>query len=135
MRVFVDSNIIFSAIAFPSSEAHKTIEKIFEHGTLVLCTFSINELKKVFERKLPQKLRAFENFLVSAPFELIYTPSNFDNIPPIRDEKDKPILSSVILAQPDYFITGDHDFLTTEIKDLINVITIREFLEIIKDFA
>lgn len=130
MRVFVDSNILFSAIAFPGSSAWQAIRKIFEHGTLLICTYSIEEIKTVLERKLPNKVIAFEEFLLSVPFELVYTPFNFDNLPHIRDEKDKPILASIILSQPDFFITGDKDFFTDEIREVVNVITIEEFLKL-----
>lgn len=130
LRVFIDSNILFSAIAFPGSTARRVVERIFQTGTLVVCSYSIDEIKMVFARKLPHKLDVWEEFLKTAPFELVDTPSNLkeQELPYIRDEKDIPILASVLLSQPDCFVTGDKDFHTDEIKKRIKVLTPAEFL-------
>ena len=130
LRVFVDTNILFSAIAFPGSTARRVVERIFETGTLVISSYSIDEMRTVFARKLPSKLEAWEEFLKTAPLELVRTPSNpkEQELPFIRDEKDIPILASVLTSQPDCFVTGDRDFHTDEIKKRIKVITPGEFL-------
>lgn len=130
LRVFIDSNILFSAIAFPGSTARLVVERIFQTGTLVVCSYSIDEINMVFARKLPNKIDVWEEFLKTAPIELVDTPYGLkeQELPYIRDEKDIPILASVLLSQPDCFVTGDKDFHTDEIEKRIKVLTPAEFL-------
>ncbi|MDN5303103.1 MAG: hypothetical protein PWQ60_2617 [Thermoanaerobacteraceae bacterium] len=73
MRVFIDTTVILSAVIFLGSTVWNVIEIIFKKGTLVLCTYSISEIKTVIKRKFPQNITALEHFLKNAPFELIYT--------------------------------------------------------------
>ena len=54
------------------------------------------------------------NVLLS--YEMAYTPIWQENMPDIRDEKDKPILAAAITADVDVLITGDGDFSDVEIE-------------------
>jgi len=47
------------------------------------------------------------------------------------NKKDVPILVSALKASPDFFITGDKDFNSEEIKKMLNVIKTRDFLNIV----
>jgi predicted nucleic acid-binding protein len=49
-------------------------------------------------------------------------------VPPIRDIADLPILVSVMVAQPDIVVTGDHDFHTPEILEHFTVLSPSDFL-------
>jgi predicted nucleic acid-binding protein len=46
----------------------------------------------------------------------------------IKHKKDIPILAAVLYVKPDYFLTGDSHFFTDNIKSIVNVITVRDFL-------
>jgi len=46
----------------------------------------------------------------------------------IRDKKDAPILACALAVKPDYFVTGDKDFLTKEIREKVNTLAPSEFL-------
>ncbi len=50
----------------------------------------------------------------------------------MRYKKDVPILASVLYANPDYFLTGDAHFHTEGIKKIVNVVTAKDFLNLIK---
>jgi predicted nucleic acid-binding protein len=65
---------------------------------------------------------------------ITYTPADYRpySIPDIRDEKDIPILVSIVIAEPDILITGDKDFHTDEIKEYISVYTPSDFF---RDFT
>ena len=80
--------------------------------SIVLCSYSLEELYRVTERKVPQKLPALEVFLQKLPYRLIYTPKTdligFDFN--LRDVADFPILQSALLADVDILLTGDRDF-------------------------
>jgi predicted nucleic acid-binding protein len=57
-----------------------------------------------------------DSFLLKMSFEMVYTPEWQHNMPNIRDEKDKPVLASAIIADVDVLITGDKDFYDVEIE-------------------
>ena len=50
----------------------------------------------------------------------------------VKHKKDIPILAAVLYAKPDYFLTGDAHFFTDHIKNIVNVMTVRDFLAKIK---
>lgn len=51
----------------------------------------------------------------------------------IKDRKDAPILACALAVKPDYFVTGDKDFLTKEIRERVNTLTPGEFLRRLKE--
>jgi uncharacterized protein len=130
LRVFVDSNILISAILSGTSTAAQVLKIIIEEHQLILCSYSLTEVSRVIDRKFPRLMAKWDTFLTALEFELAYTPSDLTTIrtPHIRDPKDLPILVSAVIAQPDMLIAGDQDFHTPEIKDLVQVCTPAEFL-------
>lgn len=130
LRLFVDSNILISAILSATSTAAQVLKVIIEEHQLILCSYSLTEVSRVIERKFPSLVAKWDAFLTTLEFELSYTPSDLTTIrsPHIRDPKDLPILVSALLAQPDLLITGDQDFHSEEIADVIEVCTPAEFL-------
>lgn len=130
-RVFVDSNILVSAMLSNTSVSRKLLLLITEEHHLVLCNYTLTEVSRVLNKRFPNKLSDWDHFLSHLEFELAYTPSDISTFPApyIRDEKDIAILVSALLAQPDIFISGDHDFHTREIKNHLVVYTPAEFLK------
>ncbi len=53
MRIMVDTNILISVLVFRSEHLTKVIEKAAEEFTLVLCSYVIDEIYTVIERKFP----------------------------------------------------------------------------------
>ncbi len=129
MKVMLDTNILISAIFFPSEQTRTFIKDICINHHIVLCDYVIDELRLVVERKFPQKREALEQFFVELPFELVHTPKLIPvgKYPSVRDEKDSPILATAILEEVDLFITGDHDFLVLDL-DSPKIMTIRDYL-------
>ncbi len=118
MRVMIDTNVLISALLFPSSQMSELLEKLIDEHEIVLCSHIIDELHRVFEEKFRHKKKVLERFLTMFPFEFFYTPRSIDasNYPSIRDKEDLPVLVSAILADVDVIITGDSDFYDVEIK-------------------
>lgn len=57
MRILLDTNILLSAALFPNGIAAKAYNKAVMHPNKdVACEWSIDELHKVFNRKLNNKL-------------------------------------------------------------------------------
>lgn len=130
MRIMVDTNIIISATLFPSSSLDVLLGKISNDHTLIICSQTIEELHRTFNKKFPDKINVLEEFLVKFSYEYYYTPKVIDKskYPEIRDEADLPILVSSILSDSDIFITGDKDFLDVDIEKP-EILTPREFLD------
>lgn len=131
MRVFLDSNVLISAIISDKSVSSQLLNLIIEKHRLIICSYSITEVSKVLDRKFPNHVGKWDKFLASLEFELAYTPTDIKSyyVPSIRDPQDIPILVSAMVAQPDIFITGDRDFYTSEIREYFAIYTPAEFLQ------
>ena len=129
MRVMIDTNILFSWIFFRSPAIRTFQEMLFGNHHLVLCSHVIKELWDVVGRKFPTKSAEIDRFLRNVPFEMVYTPKNWSEIPIpfIRDPKDAPILATTILENVDVFVTGDKDFLSLDM-DFPAIMTMADFV-------
>lgn len=74
MRIMVDTNVLISALVFRSEHLTKVIEKAAEEYTLVICSYVIDEVNTVIERKFPKHKNAINRFLSKLSFELVYSP-------------------------------------------------------------
>jgi len=112
----IDTNILLSALVFKSTKMADLLEYVAEKYTLVLCSYVIEEANAVIARKTPKYQAVLDSFLSKMSFEMTYTPTWQPNMPDIRDEKDKPILASAIVADVDVLITRDKDFHEVDIE-------------------
>ena len=111
MRVMIDTNVLISALLFPSQQMNKLIYIITTEHQLVLSSYVVDELLNVTRRKFESKIEAVDLLLSQIPYELVYTPKQpKPGLFEIRDEKDYPVLYSAIIEGVDVFITGDKDF-------------------------
>ena len=63
MRVMVDTNILFSAIIFPTGQAANAFTHCLLNHELVISTYVISELKQVIMRKKPELIPHIDAFL------------------------------------------------------------------------
>lgn len=54
MQVMVDSNTLLSALLFPNGAAAKAFEKCIQNYDLIICTYVIDECKRVVRKKFPK---------------------------------------------------------------------------------
>lgn len=129
MRIMVDTNILISTLVFRSEHLTKVIEKAADKYTLVLCSYVIDELNNVMERKFPKHKSTINRFLSKLSFELVYSPKEIEGerLFDIRDENDYIILHTAIIEDVDVLITGDKDFAAVDI-DRPEILTPTEFL-------
>ena len=128
MRIMLDTNVLISMLVFKSFNA--VIDKITQKYSIVLCSYVIDELHEVIERKFPNKQKDIEKFLMKLPFELVYTPKTIEehDLFKIRDVDDEKVLYSAITADVDILLTGDKDFSDIEIEKP-EILTPSAFLE------
>lgn len=55
VRILVDTNILFSALVFPSSKLAQTFLYIADNHEIVLCDRNIAELRHILKQKAPKK--------------------------------------------------------------------------------
>jgi putative PIN family toxin of toxin-antitoxin system len=129
MRIMVDTNVLISTLVFRSEHLTKVIEKATEEYTLVLCSYVIDEIYNVVERKFPEHKSTINKFLSKLSFELVYSPKEIEGerLFDIRDENDYIILHTAIIEDIDILITGDKDFAAVDI-DRPEILTPTEFL-------
>jgi len=138
-KVFVDTNILLSGIFFEGNES--SILDMVELD-LISSEDAIVELRTVVRRKLKYlKERTFEIALAETEKALTdivviprtkYSHKLKEAEFLIKHKKDIPILAAVLFVKPNYFLTGDKHFFTDNIKNVVNVITAKDFLAKIK---
>ncbi len=112
MRVFVDANIVISALLFPNGKVAKVFSHILDKHTVIISSYTKEECVEVFKKKFPLKIEQIEIFFDGINFEEFKSPEKIDEnkYPKIRDIKDLPVLVSAILSDADILLTGDKDF-------------------------
>ena len=132
MRVLVDSNILISAALNAKGTPYKAFLKDVTHPNKgVICDQNIEEIRRIFNRKFPDKINAFEHFMSIAllAMEVVPTPkTEVESEEKIRYITDRPILRAAVYAQADILLTGDKDFLEADVK-VPKIVTATEFLE------
>ena len=71
MRIFIDTNILFSALLFPLSKPAKALLYIAQNHEMVLCDPNIAELRDILNRKAPKYLPDAEVLLAEMSYEQI----------------------------------------------------------------
>ena len=95
MRVMIDTNILLSAVLFPSERMDGLIRKAAVESRLVLSSYVIDELFDVIRRKFPNQKKAADTFLSRIPYELVYTPKQPDlGLFDIRDPDDYVVFTA-----------------------------------------
>lgn len=106
MRVLVvDTNILISAALSSNGTPYKAFLKAVTYPNKgIFCDQNIEELRRIFNRKFPQKISLLEHFLSIAllAMEVVPTPveeTEEENF--IRDVADRPILRAALNAKVD----------------------------------
>ena len=133
MRVFVDTNIVISALLFPNGKTAKVFSHLLRKHTVIISSYIREECKEVFEKKFPTKMKQLEIFFYGINFEEFATPDKIDGqkYPNMRDVKDLPVLASAILSDSDILLTGDKDFADVKI-DRPLIFTPTRYFELIE---
>ena len=134
MRVLIDSNTLISAAYSRDSTPHKAYQKAVEPPYQgLVCEKSLEEFRRVFNRKFPDKIPAFESFIATVlpVVEIIPVPmSQHPDEEKIRDTDDRPILRAAIKAGADILLSGDKDFLESDVTTP-RIMTAAQFLKLL----
>lgn len=117
MRIMIDTNVLVSAIFFNSEKIDRLFKVILSRHTLVISSYTLNELIDVAKRKFPSKISVIDNVLEKMPYEFVYTPVEMKmDLFEIRDTDDYPVLYTAITEGVDVLVTGDKDFFDVKVK-------------------
>lgn len=131
IRIFVDTNILISAILKPQSDVAMAYYKALLVGDVFVSKNVLNELSYVINKKFPKMLNEYQQFLIGLEegVTVINGPLKIDVLEnKIRDEKDRPILRAALSVDADIFLTGDKDFLEADIERPL-IMSPAEFLQ------
>ncbi len=132
MRVLIDTNVLISAALNGDGLPFKAYVKAVtypNHG--LICEQNVDEMKRIFYKKFPNRIEALNSFLSVAllTLELVPIPTDEnDSEIKIRDINDRPILRAAIEAGADVLMTGDKDFLESGVRNPL-IITPADFLK------
>lgn len=134
MRVFLDTNVLVSAVATRGLCADVVQVVLAEHE-LVTSEFVIEELR----RTLSDRLR-LPNALVSETLELLRREGHLVPEAPapdvkVRDPDDAVVLGDAIGGQADVLVTGDRDLLSIAGEAAIPIVTPRELWQRLRSGA
>ena len=128
----IDTNILISAALSAEGTPYKAyIKAVTFPNQGIVCDQNIDELRRIFNRKFPNKIELLERFLAMASTALtvVHPPTDMaDDENLIRDIDDRPILRAAKNANADFIITGDKDFLESGITNP-KIVTAAEFLD------
>ena len=130
-RVFVDTNVLISGLLFRGNEARVLTLGAQGIVTLVIPVSVIEEARGVFRQKFANRIGVLEEFILGVQYEDAPHPSESDLTVAarlVRDPDDVPILAGILLAEPDFALTGDRDLLTDEVKAVAPVCRCAEYL-------
>jgi len=131
MRVLIDTNVLISATLGQGAPLKAYIKASTFPNRGIVCEQNIDEMRRVFNRKFPQKIQAMERFLSIAlqTLDVVRVPeTEIAQEARVRDVYDRPILRAALAAKADILLTGDKDFLEADIED-INVLPPAAFLD------
>ncbi|MFH0861068.1 MAG: putative toxin-antitoxin system toxin component, PIN family [Candidatus Altiarchaeota archaeon] len=126
-KVFIDANTLLSGLFFEGPESTLLKIGILGQIRLVTCDFVVKEVRTIIRRKFSGAENHFDDIISI----MTVLPTEKDELRRglIRDRKDAPILATALKYKPDYFVTGDKEFHTPEIKKLLNVVKTRNLLD------
>ena len=107
MRVLIDTNILISAALSSKGTPYQAFIKAVtypNHG--MVCEQNIDELRRIYNLKFPQKIHALETFLSLALMTLELGPTPVEehvSESKVRDVNDRPILRAAISEKKTIF--------------------------------
>lgn len=131
MRIFLDTNVLVSAVATRGLCAD-VLREILTRHQLIISDPLVEELKGTLRKKL-----AVPEDLVSEFVEVLEKESYFASpsvLPDIdiKDKDDIPILSCALNGKADLFITGDRELLGLRRIKKMEIVSPRMFWEKLK---
>lgn len=131
MRIFLDTNVIVSAVATRGLCADILHVVVAEHDLLVGTTV-LNELRTALRQKLrvpTATINEFETFLRRN--STVVTAEEASPVS-VRDASDEAVLAEALAGSADVLVSGDHDLLEIAGAAPIRILAPRGFWELLR---
>jgi len=128
MRVFLDTNVLVSAVATRGLCADVFREVLTSHE-LIICDALLQEVKKVLQQKLkapPSLASEFLNLLTQDTIKA--KPSRLPRVA-IKDKSDLIILAAALSGNAELLVTGDRELLDLGNVEGLDIVSPRAFWE------
>lgn len=114
MKIMLDTNVLISALIF-GGKAGNLLSMLFESDhDLYVSEYVDAEFKEMLEVKWPDKSQRVYELYHKMAFNFCKSTSERKGM--LRDEKDIPVLSDALYHEVDVILTGDKDFLESDLK-------------------
>ena len=115
LRVVLDTNVLVSGVAYPSSVPGKIVAA-WRGGVMevVLSRYLLDELSRVLPRlnhRLKWQAGDFADFVEILAFQAQLVEPAAIEAAALRDAADAAVLGTLLAANADYLVTGDGDLL------------------------
>jgi putative PIN family toxin of toxin-antitoxin system len=130
-RVFVDTNILISAVSADGPPRKLLLASIDGRLELALAEYVLREAQDVVDNKMPGRKEALAMLLAELRFETIPLPSKqmmSRHRKYVAHDEDAPVLASAVLADADYVVSGDKKFSNKATREMIELISCSELL-------
>jgi len=128
MRVFLDTNVVVSAVATRGLCADVFREVLVRHR-LVISEMLVDEIKAVLQTKLGVSENIVSEVIgMLRKGSVLSNPSQSADLP-IRDPTDKALVSSALNGKADLFVTGDRELLDLAGFGPLDIVSPRMFWE------
>lgn len=129
----VDTNVFISALLILKGNPAKIIDSWIEDKyTLILSEFIVEEIIKVLHKKGIQVSKIEELLSLMSRKALMFIPK--EKISAIKDDpSDNKFLECAISGKADYIVSGDKHLLGLKEYEGVKILTLKEFLEEIKE--
>jgi putative PIN family toxin of toxin-antitoxin system len=128
MKIFLDTNVIVSAVATRGLCADVLRETLRSHQ-LVISEYLINEVRHVLQKKIrvPGEL-ADDLIEILKQDAILSIPESTPDVP-VEDKNDLLMLSSALAGKADLFVTGDGELLKLAKIEKLEIVSPRRFWE------
>jgi len=114
VKVFLDSNVIVSGIAFRGPEFDLLRSSFASRHVFVISEDVQGEVRGVLRRQFPRFQEEAEEILALFPIDVVPREAyaaRLGDFPALRDPKDAHVLAAALEAECDLIATGDQDLL------------------------
>jgi putative PIN family toxin of toxin-antitoxin system len=128
MRVFLDTNVLASAVATRGLCAD-VLREVFASHELIISEHVIEELERVLSEKLNLPTDIIEEYVWLLHQETIVA-TEVDLLPVrLDDESDMPIVGAALRAKADVLVTGDRELQRLGSVEKLSILSPRGFWE------
>ncbi len=115
MKIMLDTNVLISALVFGGKTKHLLENLVLSEHEIFVSEYVCNEFADKLKEKWPDKSERL--FAIFKKMSFTFCKSANQVLGSVRDKKDIPVLSDAIFNEVDVLLTGDKDFLESNIEN------------------